>query len=468
MAPLVSILIVSYNTRDLTLACLRSVFAHLDGIAAEVVVFDNASSDGSAQAIREAFTEVRVIDSPENLGFAVANNRAALVTSGEFLLLLNPDTVVLDGAIRSLLAYAQTHPRAGIVGGRTRFANMSLNPTSCWRKPSLWSLACVAIGASRLFPFSAFWNPEAMPDWDRSSERRVDIVTGCFLLIRKSLWDTLGGFDESFFMYGEDADLCQRAWQQQKECWICPEAQIIHLGGRSEPSRAGKMVSLFRAKAQLIKKHVTPRQAAVAVRLLDAWALIRMLVFGVLQLAGRNRERYQTWRQIWQQRRCWHHLDFAGENVPAFHRKKVLAISSAGGHWTQLRRIAPGFEGHDVAYATVTDAYRAEVGSARYHVIVDATMHSKFRMILLATSVLLVLLRERPDVIVSTGAAPGFFALVLGKTLFRTRTVWLDSMANVEKMSSSGRWVMRFADLWLTQWPHLQTERGPVYKGAVL
>jgi len=149
-------------------------------------------------------------------------------------------------------------------------------------------------------------------------------------------------------------------------------------------------------------------------------------------------------------------------------KKKILAISSAGGHWTQLLRLSPAFGEHDVAYATVTDAYRPEVDTARYYVIPDATLHSKFRLALLGLNVLLLLLKERPDIIVSTGAAPGFFALFFGKKLFRARTIWLDSVANARVMSLSGQKVKPYADLWLTQWPSVASPDGPFYKGAVL
>lgn len=146
---------------------------------------------------------------------------------------------------------------------------------------------------------------------------------------------------------------------------------------------------------------------------------------------------------------------------------KVLAVSSGGGHWVQLRRVAPAFEGCDLVFVTVNPAYRGEVASHRFYAINDATRWNKFKLILMLLRILRILLRERPDVVISTGAAPGFFALRLGRML-GARTIWIDSIANVERMSMSGQKIGRHADLWLTQWPHLAGVDGPTFLGQVL
>jgi UDP-N-acetylglucosamine:LPS N-acetylglucosamine transferase len=145
---------------------------------------------------------------------------------------------------------------------------------------------------------------------------------------------------------------------------------------------------------------------------------------------------------------------------------KVLAVASGGGHWTQLLRLAPAFEGHDVSYVTVNDAYRSDVPSNDFHVVRDATRWNRFGLLLLALQLLRIVLRERPRVVISTGAAPGLIALAFGK-LLGARTIWVDSLANVDELSLSGRLARRFADLWLTQWPHLATANGPLYAGTV-
>lgn len=145
----------------------------------------------------------------------------------------------------------------------------------------------------------------------------------------------------------------------------------------------------------------------------------------------------------------------------------ILAVASGGGHWVQLLRLRPAFEGCRVAYVTVRGSYRTDVGDAPFYVVNDATRWDKVGLVRMALRLLWVLLRERPRVIVSTGAAPGYFAIRIGK-LMGARTVWIDSIANVEEISMTGAIVGKHADLWLTQWSHLAKPGGPRYEGAVL
>ncbi|MFG0274868.1 MAG: UDP-N-acetylglucosamine--LPS N-acetylglucosamine transferase [Phycisphaerales bacterium] len=148
-------------------------------------------------------------------------------------------------------------------------------------------------------------------------------------------------------------------------------------------------------------------------------------------------------------------------------KRRILAISSGGGHWVQLNRLRPAFDGHDVAWVSVNPAYRADVESGRYFVVPDATRWDRVRLVLMILKVMWLLVRIRPHVIVSTGAAPGYIALRLG-ALLGAKTVWLDSIANVERLSMSGEKIGPHADLWLTQWKHLAREGGPAWRGSVL
>lgn len=148
-------------------------------------------------------------------------------------------------------------------------------------------------------------------------------------------------------------------------------------------------------------------------------------------------------------------------------KQKVLAIASGGGHWVQLMRVLPAFDDCDVVFATVRAEYRAQVSPRRLHVVHDANQSHKLGLLRLATKLAWVILRERPDVIVSTGAAPGCIGMWYGR-LAGARTIWIDSIANVDRLSLSGQLVRRSADLWLTQWPHLATSGGPHYMGAVI
>lgn len=146
---------------------------------------------------------------------------------------------------------------------------------------------------------------------------------------------------------------------------------------------------------------------------------------------------------------------------------RVLAVASGGGHWVQLLRLRPAFEGCDVTFVTVQPSYAAQVLGARFYSVTDATRWSRWDMIKMSLQVSWITIRERPNVVITTGAAPGVVALRVGKWL-GARTIWLDSIANVEQMSLSGNKVRGFADLWLTQWPHLSKDDGPAYKGGVI
>ena len=259
-----SIIMVSYNTKELTLSSLQSVFDETKGVSFEVIVLDNNSSDESVDAIAQEFPQVKLIACKENYGFAQGNNIAAKEAKGKYLLLLNPDTVILDGAIQNLLRFANENKKAMVWGGRTNFADGSLNPSSCWCQITLWSIFCNAVGLTRMFPDNSFFNPEGYGGWNRDSVKQVDIVSGCFFMLKRELWDKLGGFSPEFFMYGEEADLCLRSAKLYgAKPMVTPDATIIHYGGASEKVRADKMVRLLTAKVKLIRKHWPPMMALI-------------------------------------------------------------------------------------------------------------------------------------------------------------------------------------------------------------
>lgn len=154
-------------------------------------------------------------------------------------------------------------------------------------------------------------------------------------------------------------------------------------------------------------------------------------------------------------------------NAKRAARKRILAVASGGGHWVQLRRLAPAFEGHEVVYLTTEPSYKSEVAPAKFFTVKDASRWNKFGLIKQAFQVLWILLRFRPHKVITTGAAPGFFAVRLGK-LLGAECCWLDSIANAEQLSLSGERAGPAADLWLTQWEHLAAPDGPKCKGSVL
>jgi GT2 family glycosyltransferase len=304
----VSIVIVSYNTREMTLAAIASVVRETRDVAYEIIVVDNASTDGSADAIANHPARPALIRRVDNIGFGRGNNLGARHATGNYLLLLNPDTVVTDRAIDRLVAFARENPKALIWGGRTIFGDGRLNPASCWQRITPWNLAMRASGLAALLPNSPLFNPEAYGGWLRDSVRQVDIVSGCFLLLPRSTWQTLDGFDPVFFMYGEEADLCSRARRIGARPMVTPDATIIHYGGASETTRAGKMIKLLAAKSTLIARHWPRGTEAIGQNLLALWPLSRWLACTILARVRPNaetREAAATWQAVWSARRQW-------------------------------------------------------------------------------------------------------------------------------------------------------------------
>ncbi len=303
--PEVTVIIVSYNTRDLTVKAVETLLKNAGDVTMRVVVFDNASADGSAEAVAARFPDIEVIAHPENIGFGRANNMVAETATSEWLLLLNPDTETHPDAVENLLKFSKAHPEAGITGGRTVFPDGSLNIASCWRRMTVWSLTSNALGLSKLFPNSDLFNREAFGGWQRDTVREVDIVVGCLLMIPTKLWRELGGFDARYFMYGEETDLCLRARRLGYRPMITPEAQIMHLVGASSSQASDKLVRVARAKASLIRDHWPRWKQPIGLTLLWAWSLIRRWGAELNALVrGRTAPR-DKWRAIWQHRGDW-------------------------------------------------------------------------------------------------------------------------------------------------------------------
>lgn len=299
--PDVSILVVTYKCREEARACLRSLAEPALGIAAEVLVLDNDSGDGTVEMVRAEFPDVQLTALDENVGFAAGVNRLASVAKGEYLLLLNPDTVVHPGAIEHLVGFARTRPRHGVYGGRTVNPDGTTHPASCWGKPTLWSLTCFATMLSTVFKGSRIFDPESLGPWKRDSIREVDIVTGCLMLVERPLWASLEGFDERFFMYGEDVDLALRAAALGRRPIITPDAVVTHEIGASAESRPDKMVLVHRGKAALIRKHWAQPRRSLGLSFLWVGVGLRALVGRVTPA----RDASATWRAVWRARRRW-------------------------------------------------------------------------------------------------------------------------------------------------------------------
>lgn len=228
--PTISAIVVSYNSREMTLRCLRSLLADLGGIPSEIFLVDNASSDGTVEAVGAEFPQIKVIANGNNVGFGAANNQAMSQARGRYLLLLNSDAFPQGGAIESLVKYLEAHPKVAAVGPRLVHGDGSLQ-VSCFPFPT---------------PLRAWlenlWLPKALPHtsrlgdyrkWGHDSERIVDWVIGACLLVRREAYEQVGGFDERFFMYAEESDWQRRMRDAGWEIAFTPAAQVQHLGGGS-------------------------------------------------------------------------------------------------------------------------------------------------------------------------------------------------------------------------------------------
>jgi N-acetylglucosaminyl-diphospho-decaprenol L-rhamnosyltransferase len=228
--PVLSVILVSYNTRELTLRCLGDLFNDLHGIDSEVWLVDNASSDGTIATVTETYPEVRILASAENVGFGKANNQAMRLARGRYLMLLNTDAFLQPGAIASMLSQLSTHPAAGVVGPRLVNEDGSLQP-SCFRFPS------PARAVFENFWLSALWPRHPVVGdyrrWNHDEPRDVDWVVGACMMIRREVFERTHGFDEAFFMYAEEADWQRRIRLAGWTIQFTPAATVMHLGGAS-------------------------------------------------------------------------------------------------------------------------------------------------------------------------------------------------------------------------------------------
>lgn len=302
-----AIVVISYNTCALTLRCIETVRQTVRRTRYRIVVWDNASTDGSADAIAARHPDVDLVRSNENLGFARANNAVVETLAEPWLLLLNPDTEVHPGAIDALMAFAAARPGNGIYGGRTVFPDGGLNIASCWNRITPWSAFCYASGLTFLFRRTALFDPEAIGGWRRDSEREVDIVVGCFLLTTTALWRRLGGFNPKYWMYGEEADLCLRARALGFRPIITPDATIMHLVGAASATRAEKIALLAKARVSLMRDHWPSVWRPWAGASMWLWGAVRRLGAEALALRGGEEalRRRALWRSVWSARRDW-------------------------------------------------------------------------------------------------------------------------------------------------------------------
>lgn len=259
-----SVVLVSYNTKDLLLACIARLRDEGGGQDCRIIVVDNASADGSAAAVAQAFPDVLVIDNKENRGFGPACNQAFAAAQGEAVILLNPDAAVLPGSIPGLLAALDKNPKIGVVGGQVCNPDGGLEP-SARAFPSPLSKFFTLSGLAGRFPRSRLFGRGDMGHADFTREIEADWVPGTFCALRRTMLDALGGFDERFFLYYEETDLCRRARQAGWIVLYTPAAGVLHEGGASGKTHedsltfdpGGSQVLKFRLRSECLyfRKH---------------------------------------------------------------------------------------------------------------------------------------------------------------------------------------------------------------------
>jgi len=230
---MVSIVIVNWNTKKLLNDCLNSIYQQTDNALIEVIVVDNNSSDNSCAMVKMNYPEVILIQNVQNVGFAAANNQGFEIATGQYILMLNSDTLILDKAIEKVLNYAENNKEVGVIGCKLRYPDMKFQ-NSCFRFPGMLSVILGATYLSQIFNKSTIFNRDRYGNREWFDENDVNCVMGSFLFVRKKVLEQAGYLDTDYFMYGEEADLCYRIKKLGYKIRFYPDAQIIHIWGGSQ------------------------------------------------------------------------------------------------------------------------------------------------------------------------------------------------------------------------------------------
>jgi GT2 family glycosyltransferase len=296
-----SIIILCWNDLKVITDCLRSIYATTRSDAFEVIVSDNGSTDGSIEFIREKYPQVQLIENGRNLRFAKANNVGIRASHGEYILILNPDTVIHEGALDTMIAFADQHPEAGAFGCRVLNADGSYQVSA---RPFA-SLAGELTAGCYLRPLGylgSWFSSDTYVGWTGETERSVDWVTGCFILARAEVVHRIGGFDEQFFYYYEDMDLCRRIREAGYPIIYTPAATITHLKGQSTNQRLPPVA--FALDSQVTRylyyyKYDGKRGVRLA-RLISLLSLsLRFVGYGLLQFMRPTEHRRNRLKLLW-------------------------------------------------------------------------------------------------------------------------------------------------------------------------
>jgi O-antigen biosynthesis protein len=275
-----SVIIVNYNVKYFLEVCLHSVLKAAEGIDAEVIVVDNNSADNSCAMVREHFPTVMLIENKENGGFSKANNQGVAIAKGQYILFLNPDTVMPEDFFTKTLAYMDAHPEAGAIGPRLIDGKGVFAPDAKKSFPSLSVAIFKTTGINKIFSKSAFFNKYYAVHVGEREVAPVDVLSGCCMMVRRKAMDDAGGpFDEDYFMYCEDVDLSYRIEKAGYKNIYFPEVNLIHYKGESTRKMTLSYVRIFNeALVTFVKKHYTKKQASTFILFINIGIILRAIL----------------------------------------------------------------------------------------------------------------------------------------------------------------------------------------------
>lgn len=260
-----SIIIVSYNVRCLLEKCLDSVIKAAENISAEIIIVDNHSSDDTVAILKKKYPQLTLIENLSNKGFSVANNQGIKIAKGEFILLLNPDTVIETDTFTKCIDFMNIHPEAGALGVKMQDGNGNFLPESKRGLPTPSAAFFKFSGLSKLFPKSELFTQYHLSYLSPDKTHQVPILAGAFMFVRKIVLDNIGLLDEQFFMYGEDIDLSYRIIQAGYSNYYFPETKIVHYKGQStDKNTPTYVINFYRAMLIFNKKHFPPNKGPVS------------------------------------------------------------------------------------------------------------------------------------------------------------------------------------------------------------
>jgi N-acetylglucosaminyl-diphospho-decaprenol L-rhamnosyltransferase len=278
--PLVSIIILSWNTCSLLNECLNSIAKYTDGLNVETIIIDNGSIDKSQEMVKSEFPNVHLVQNKENVGFSRGNNQGVTISRGQYLLLLNSDAMLKPNTLQILVSFAQAQPKLGMVGARL------INPDGSFQAsytnfPNLWQEFLILSRLGRLF--NGRWYPSHGEEL-KNGPKKVDYVEGACMLFKREAYLEVDGLDESYFMYAEDVDLCYKLKQKEWQVWYHPMAEVIHYGGASSKNRRTKKEGdLYQSRVRFFYKYYGNLAATCLKLMIYAFTTVKIITHGILR-----------------------------------------------------------------------------------------------------------------------------------------------------------------------------------------